>query len=92
MILRFLYDVVIGVPLDLSKEVVMKLRDEVDKERLITEESIKERLQQLQLLLQNGELSEDEYEDMETKLIERLRAVREYNKGGEQNDITSNKE
>ncbi|MEI9476409.1 MAG: hypothetical protein WCO26_07510 [Deltaproteobacteria bacterium] len=35
---------------------------------------------------------EDEYEDMEAKLIERLRAVREYNKGGEQNVIAGNKE
>jgi hypothetical protein len=35
---------------------------------------------------------EDEYEYREAKLIERLRAVREYNKGGEQNVIASNKE
>ena len=41
----------------LSKEILAKLRDEIDKERLITEESIKERLQQLQLLLQDGELN-----------------------------------
>jgi len=62
----------------LSKEIMLKIRDEIDKERLITEESIKERLQQLQLLLQDGELSEDEYEELEARLMERLRAVREY--------------
>ena len=78
MIVRLLYDVVIGVPLTLSKEIMLKIRDEIDKERLITEESIKERLQQLQLLLQDGELSEDEYEELEARLMERLRAVREY--------------
>ncbi len=78
MILRLLYDVLIGVPLTLSKEIMLKIRDEIDKERLITEESIKERLQQLQLLLQDGELSEDEYEELEARLMERLRAVREY--------------
>ena len=44
MIVRLLYDVVIGVPLTLSKEIMLKIRDEIDKERLITEESIKERL------------------------------------------------
>ncbi len=66
MIVRLLYDV------------LMKLRDEIDKERLITEESIKERLQQLQLLLQDGELSEEEYEELEAQLMERLKAVREY--------------
>lgn len=78
MIVRLLYDVLIGVPLTLSKEIMLKIRDEIDKERLITEESIKERLQQLQLLLQDGELSEDEYEELEVRLMERLRAVREY--------------
>ncbi|MBI4302719.1 MAG: hypothetical protein HY665_00055 [Chloroflexi bacterium] len=78
MILRLLYDVVFGVPVTLSKEIMLKIRDEIDKERLITEESIKERLQQLQLLLQDGELSESEYEELEARLMERLRAVREY--------------
>jgi transposase len=80
MISKFLYDVLIGAPLTLGKEMLEKLRDEVDKERLMTGESIKGRLQQLQLLLQDGELSEEEYEELETKLIERLRAVREYQK------------
>ena len=67
----------------LSKEILAKLRDEIDKERLITEESIKERLQQLQLLLQDGELTEEEYEGLEEELIARLRAVREYQKSQE---------
>ena len=78
MIVRLLYDVLLGVPLTLTREILVKLRDEIDKERLITEESIKERLQQLQLLLQDGELSEEEYEELEARLMERLRAVREY--------------
>ncbi len=78
MIVRLLYDVLIGVPLTLTKEILVKIRDEIDKERLITEDSIKERLQQLQVLLQDGELSEEEYEELEARLMERLRAVREY--------------
>ena len=81
MISKFLYDVLIGAPLTLGKEILEKIRDEVDKERLITEESIKERLQQLQLLLQDNELSEEEYEELEARLMDRLRAVREYQKG-----------
>ena len=79
MMTKFLFDVVTGVPITLGRQIVEKLRDEVDKERLITEESVRERLQQLQLLLQDGELTEEEYEGMEAKLIERLRAVRKYN-------------
>jgi len=71
---------VLGIPMTLSKEILAKLRDEIDHERLITEESIKERLQQLQVLLQDGELSEEEYEGMEEELIQRLRMVREYQK------------
>lgn len=78
MIVGFLFDVLIGVPLTLGREILSKLREEIDKERLITEDSIKERLQQLQLLLQDGELNEEEYEGLEAELIERLRAVREY--------------
>jgi predicted DNA-binding protein (UPF0278 family) len=74
---------VLGVPVTLSKEILGKLRDEIDKERLITEESIKERLQQLQLLLQDGELTEEAYEGLEEELIARLRAVREYQKSQE---------
>jgi predicted DNA-binding protein (UPF0278 family) len=83
MLIGFLSSVLFGVPKTLTKEVLGKLRDEIDKERLITEESIKERLQQLQLLLQNGELNEEEYEGLEEELIARLRAVREYKKSQE---------
>ena len=77
---KFVYDVVFGVPLMIVKRTLEGIRDEVDKERLITEDSIKQRLQQLQLLLQDNEISEEEYQELETKLIERLRAVREYQK------------
>lgn len=80
MIIGLLYDVLVGVPFTLCREILMKLRDEIDKERLITEESIKERLQQLQLMLQDGELSEEEYQELEDQLIERLRSVKEYNR------------
>jgi len=80
MLIKFLSDILIGVPLTLVKDMLEKIRDEVDKERLITEESIKKRLQQLQLLLQEGKISEQEYEELESKLIERLKTVREYNK------------
>jgi predicted DNA-binding protein (UPF0278 family) len=72
--------ILFGIPMTLGKEVLTGLRDEIDKERLITEESIKERLQQLQVLLQDGELSEEQYEGLEGELIARLRMVREYQK------------
>lgn len=83
MLTGLLFDALFGIPLTLGREVLAKLGDEVDKERLITEESIKARLQQLQLFVQDGELSEEEYADLEDGLIERLRAVREYQKSQE---------
>jgi len=81
MITGLLFDVLVGVPLTLGKEILGKIRDEIDRERLITEDSIKEELQRLQLMLQDGELSSEEYEELEARLIERLRAVRGYQKG-----------
>ncbi len=70
-------DVLFGVPLTLGKKVMEGIRQEIDRECLVTEGSIKQRLQQLQLMLQDGELSEEEYDKLEASLIERLRAVRE---------------
>jgi len=81
LIIGLLYNLLIVVPVTLSKEIMLKIRDDIDKERLVTEKSIKERLQELQLLLQDGELSEEEYEELEAMLMERLRAVREYQRG-----------
>ena len=83
MITGLLFDILFGVPITLGKEIMTKIRDEIDKERLITEESIKQRLQQLQLQLQDGELTEEAYEGLEEELIARLRAVREYQKSQE---------
>jgi len=78
LISKLLWDLFVGAPVALTREVLEAFRDEIDKERLITEESVKERLQQLQLMLQDGEISEDEYEELEPQLIERLKMVREY--------------
>ena len=80
MISKLLYDIFIGTPTALVKDILEKLTDEINKKSLLTEDSIKERLQELQLLLEDGDISEEEYKELETKLIERLKAVREYNK------------
>ena len=75
---KILYDIVMGIPMTLAKKTLEGIRDAADKERLITEESIKQRLQEFQLQLQDGNMSEEEYEELEAQLMERLRAVREY--------------
>jgi len=78
---KLLYDIVMGIPMTLTKKTLEGIRDAADKERLITEESIKQRLQEFQLQLQDGNMSEEEYEELEATLMERLRAVREYQRG-----------
>jgi hypothetical protein len=80
---KLLYDIVVGIPFSITKKTLEGIREAADKERLISEESIKQKLQELQLMLQDGGISEEEYADLETRLIERLKAVREFHsKGG----------
>ena len=79
---KLLYDIVLGIPVTLTRKTLEGIRDAADKERLITEESIRQKLQELQLLLQDGEMSEEEYVELETKLIGRLKAIREYRSQG----------
>jgi len=81
---KLVKDIVIGIPMTITKKTLEGIREAADKERLITEESIKQKLQELQLLLQDGDMSEEEYEELEIKLIARLKAIREYrSQGGE---------
>jgi replicative superfamily II helicase len=79
---KLLYDIVLGIPVTISKKTMEGLRDAADKERLITEESVKQKLQELQLQLQEGEMSEEQYEELEIQLIDRLKAIREYRSQG----------
>jgi len=65
----------------LSVHLAEAIKEEVDKEALNTEEAILERLQKVQLKLQDNEISEEEYEEIEEMLIERLKSVREDKKG-----------
>jgi hypothetical protein len=73
---KLLYDILLGIPVTITKKTLEGIRDAVDKERLITEESIKQKLQELQLLLQDSEISEEEYAKLENKLMERLKVIR----------------
>jgi hypothetical protein len=79
---KLLYDIVLGIPVTITKKTMMGLRDAVDKERLITEDSVKQKLQEFQLLLQDGEMSEEEYAELEDKLMQRLKMIREYHAQG----------
>lgn len=78
---KLLYDIVLGIPVTITRKTMEGIRDAADKERLITEESVKQKLQELQLQLQDGEINEEQYEVFEIQLIERLKAIRKYHAG-----------
>jgi predicted DNA-binding protein (UPF0278 family) len=78
MVMRFIFDTLVGAPVTLGKQVLEKIRDEVDRERLITEDSVIEKLKELQMLLEEKEITEEEYDELEAKLMERLKAIRKY--------------
>ena|SRR5579884_3619815 len=66
----------IGVPLGGFKFILEQLRDMAERE-LYSEERIREDLLLLQLRLQDGEISEEEFVAQEAAIIERLRVARE---------------
>jgi predicted transcriptional regulator len=74
--MSLLMDLLFKVPLTLSVEIFKKLMEEIEREALLTEESVKQRLQACQLLLEEGKLSEEEYDKLERELIERLHKIR----------------
>ena len=81
---KLLYDLILGIPVTITKKTLQGIMDAADKERLITEDSVKQKLQELQLKLQDGEITEEQYMEMEDWLMERLKAIREYRlQGGE---------
>lgn len=75
-----LLDLLFLVPAKIGTAVLEGIRDAADKERLVTEESIKDKLKELQVSLEQGEISEEEYEEVEEMLINRLKLLRQ---GGE---------
>ena len=79
---KLIYDITLGIPMTITRKTLEGIRDAADKELLITELSVKQKLQELQIQLQDGNLSEQDYELLEDKLIERLKAIREYNSQG----------
>ena len=68
---------ILMIPIALAQAI----NEDVEKETLMNEEAILERLRSLQLKLQDNQISEDEYEDSEAILIENLKTVRKSKKG-----------
>ena len=62
-------------PVKMGMKLLETISDEVDKELHPDESQIKEKLIELQTLLESGQISEREYDVQEEKLIERWREI-----------------
>jgi len=62
-------------PVKMGMKLLETIRDEADKELHPDESQIKEKLIELQTLLESGQISEHGYDVQEQKLIERWREI-----------------
>ena len=62
-------------PVKMGMKLLETIRDEADKELYPDESQIKEKLIELQTLLESGQISEHGYDVQEQKIIERWREI-----------------
>ncbi len=74
----FIIDDIFLLPARLGWEIVKGIRDKVDEELYPDEEQIKKKLIELQTLLDEGKISEKDYEKKEEKLMARWQFLQEY--------------
>jgi len=74
--MAFIIDDLLLLPFNLAKKVLEGIMNEVDKERLVTKEGVIEKLKEYQLLLDEGKISEEDYNQIEKELIERLKEIK----------------
>jgi predicted DNA-binding protein (UPF0278 family) len=71
----------VTAPAKMGMKILEAIRDEADKELHPSESQIREKLIELETLLESGRISEQDYEAREAYLMERWREIQE-NKGG----------
>ena len=74
--MAFIIDDLLKMPLTLAKKVLEGIMNEVDKQRLVTKEGVIEKLKEYQLLLDEGKISEEDYNQIEKELIQRLKKIK----------------
>lgn len=74
--MAFIIDDLLKMPLTLAKKVLEGIMNEVDKERLVTKEGVMEKLKEYQLLLDEGKISEGNYNQIEKELMQRLKVIK----------------
>ena len=74
--MAFIIDDLLMLPINLAKKVLEGIINEVDKERLVTKEGVMEKLKEYQLLLDEGKISEGDYNQIEKELIQKLKKIK----------------
>ena len=74
--MAFIIDDLLKMPLTLAKKVLEGIMNEVDKQRLVTKEGVIEKLKEYQLLLDEGKISDEDYNQIEKELIQRLKKIK----------------
>lgn len=75
-----LIDDILLLPAQMLWKMFTGVKDEIDKELYPDEEQCKEKLLTLQMALETEQITEEDYEAEEGKIMERLRFLREYRK------------
>lgn len=63
--------------------ILEKIRDQADEEMLKTEESVRKKYMETQILYESGELNEKDYQETTAFLQNRLNEIKAYKRGGE---------
>jgi hypothetical protein len=74
--MAFIIDDLLLLPFNLAKKILEGIINEVDKERLVTRAGVMEKLKEFQLLLDEGKISEKDYNQIEKELIQRLKEIK----------------
>lgn len=74
--MAFIIDDLLLMPFTLAKKILEGIINEVDKERLVTRAGVMEKLKEFQLLLDEGKISEKDYNQIEKELIQRLKEIK----------------
>ena len=75
-----LIDDLLLLPAQMLWKIFEGVKDDVDKELYPDEEQCKEKFLTMQMALETGQITEEDYEAEEGKIMERLRFLREYRK------------
>ncbi|MFA4844537.1 MAG: gas vesicle protein GvpG [Candidatus Margulisiibacteriota bacterium] len=81
--MAFIIDDILMLPVQGFMGIFEAIKTQVDEE-LSDEAKPQQALLEAQTLLDMGEITEDEYQKRETKIMERLEAIRKYKEGEEE--------